>query len=300
MPGTSPVPSLPPDVGVFDRAAPFPPNTPGPWWPQDPNYQWHILAEGDSWFTIAALPSSNLLFELRFARWAQICNLAYPGDTIKHVGALATNGDLQRLLARPGFAWRWDALVLSGGGNDLIDSARNLIRPPLPGQNPALPQSYIDDQGLRQLLGDIQQAFQAIVALRDAPGSLSRGCPVVTHTYDYPTPRNEPARFIGTIPLTGPWLFPVFAHSGLGLPLQQTIVNLLMDRLAEALLALDMRRGGPLALPNFHVVDTRNTLLMANPADVGVSNDWLNEIHPSLTGYRKIAARLSQRLSELL
>lgn len=35
--------------------------------PIDPEYQWHFLAEGDSWFTIGAIPSSNLLFELRLA-----------------------------------------------------------------------------------------------------------------------------------------------------------------------------------------------------------------------------------------
>lgn len=33
--------------------------------PDDPAYAWRFLAEGDSWFTIGAIPSSNLLYELR-------------------------------------------------------------------------------------------------------------------------------------------------------------------------------------------------------------------------------------------
>ena len=33
--------------------------------PDDPDYPWRMLAEGDSWFSIGAIPSSNLLYELR-------------------------------------------------------------------------------------------------------------------------------------------------------------------------------------------------------------------------------------------
>lgn len=29
--------------------------------PDDPTYDWRFLADGDSWFTIGAIPSSNLL-----------------------------------------------------------------------------------------------------------------------------------------------------------------------------------------------------------------------------------------------
>ena len=56
--------------------------------PDNPDYPWHFLAEGDSWFTIAAIPSSNLLLELRLGRWTQILNLAYPGDTLRNIETL--------------------------------------------------------------------------------------------------------------------------------------------------------------------------------------------------------------------
>jgi lysophospholipase L1-like esterase len=48
------------------------------------------------------------------------------------------------------------------------------------------------------------------------------------------------------------------------------------------------------------VVDTRNTLAPADPAATGSSGDWLNEIHPTPAGYRKIAARLSDAIDETL
>lgn len=261
----------------------------------DPEYGWHLLAEGDSWFTIGAIPSSNLLYELRLRRWTQIFNLAYPGDTIKHISELVDNADLHTWLAKRNFATRFDGLLLSGGGNDVIAACGDLIRPtPQPGSNPAWGASYLNEDPLNALLGAIQQGFARIVALRDSATSLSQGAPAFVHTYDYATPRNAPARFAGGIALIGPWLYKVFRNTGLDVVLQQRIANALTDRLAEALLALDSVQGQPgVRLPAFHVLDTRNTLVPANPTDIGSSNDWLNEIHPTLDGYRKIAARIS-------
>jgi lysophospholipase L1-like esterase len=268
----------------------------------DPDYPWHILAEGDSWFTIAAIPSSNLLFELRLGRWTQVLNLAYPGDTLRRIGDLVGNVDLLQQLAQRNFNTAWDALLLSVGGNDVIEAAPALIRrSPAAGMDPSRPESHLDEPALEALLQGIQEGCGRIAALRDSAESKSRGCPVFVHTYDYVTPRRAPARFIGLVPFRGPWLYEAFAGSGLDIVLQQQIANLLIDRLAAALLELDgANAASGKALPGLHVVDTRNTLVMANPVDVGNSNDWLNEIHPNLWGYRKIAARLSAAINEVL
>lgn len=270
--------------------------------PDDPDYPWHFLAEGDSWFTIAAIPSSNLLFELRLGRWTQILNLAYPGDTLRHIENLTGNQDLLRFLAKRNFNSPFDALLLSGGGNDLIAAAPQLIRKlPLVGADASLAESYVDGDGLGELLRKIQHGFKTILTLRDSADSKSKGRPAFLHTYDYVTPRNAPARFVGSVPIAGPWLFKVFAGSSIDATLQQRIANLLIDRLAGALLELDSANtASPLALPALHVIDTRNTLVMANPTEVGNSNDWINEIHPNLDGYRKIAARLSAKINEVL
>jgi len=268
----------------------------------DPDYPWHFLAEGDSWFTIAAIPSSNLLFELRVGRWAQVLNLAYPGDTLRRVDDLVANTDLDQQLAQRNFNTAWDLVLLSVGGNDVIEAAPSLIRhSPPAGADPSRPESYVEAAALDALLQEIQQGCGRIVALRDSVDSKSRGCPVLIHTYDYVTPRDAPARFIGLLPMRGPWLYRAFAGSGLAIALHQRIADLLIDRLAAALLELDVANtASGKALPGFHVVDTRNTLVRANPADRGNSNDWLNEIHPNLWGYRKIAARFSAAINEVL
>jgi len=270
--------------------------------PDNPDYAWHFLAEGDSWFTIAAIPSSNLLLELRLGRWTQILNLAYPGDTLRNIETLARNKDLTRFLAKKNFCSRFDVLLLSGGGNDLIGGVAQLIRTtPRPGGDPTAALSYIDQDAFVALLRKVQQAFAAIVAVRDSAHSLSRGSPAFVHTYDYATPRDAPARFVGSVPISGPWLFKAFAGSGIDISLQQRIADLLTDGLADAVLELDSASGSEgKRLPAFHVVDTRNTLVRANPTERGNSNDWINEIHPNLGGYRKIAARLSARINEVL
>ena len=269
--------------------------------PDNPDYPWHFLAEGDSWFTIAAIPSSNLLLELRLGRWTQILNLAYPGDTLRNIETLVSNKDLTRFLAKRNFCSHFDALLLSGGGNDLINGVGALIRKePRPGDDPAAAESYVDAPAYAALLLKVQEAFATIVSVRDSATSLSRGSPAFVHTYDYATPRDAPARFVGAVAIAGPWLFKAFAGSGIDISLQQRIADLLTDGLADALLALDSASAGGKALPAFHVIDTRDTLVRANPTERGNSNDWINEIHPNLGGYRKIAARLSAKINEVL
>ena len=96
--------------------------------PDDPDYGWRILAEGDSWFTIGAIPSSNLLYELRLKKRTVVLNLGYPGDTIANIAQLSGNTEFTRRLVHPNWASDWNALLLSGGGNDLIDQAADIIR----------------------------------------------------------------------------------------------------------------------------------------------------------------------------
>ena len=270
--------------------------------PDSSEYDWHFLAEGDSWFSIGALPSSNLIFEMRFRKWTQILNLAYPGDTIKHYSEWRDNPDLNKFLAKKRFNYAFDALLLSGGGNDLIDLAPQLISGKAgKGKASTQPDDYIDQTQLVQLLSDIQQAYGKVIALRDSKDSLSKQAPAFVHTYDYATPRNAPVTFLGAIRVQGPWLFKAFKDTGIEPKMQQLISDRLMDSLANALLELDSSNTtSGKALPNFNVIDTRNILTRANATEVGNSNDWINEIHPNHDGYRKVADHISQRINQVL
>ena len=77
--------------------------------PDDPAYAKRILCEGDSWFSIGAIPSSNLLFSLSFAQSTLLVNLARPGDTIKNMSSICKNPALHQLIAEKNFSTKWDA-----------------------------------------------------------------------------------------------------------------------------------------------------------------------------------------------
>jgi len=254
----------------------------------------NLLAEGDSWFTISGFPAYNLLFELRFRKATQIVSCALPGDTIKHMAQIASNHSLRLALSTPGK--RWDVLLLSGGGNDLIDAADEILLPR--GRRPTNPQGpadFCDMPVLRALVQSVQDGYRRIAALRDLPGAAGQGTPILTHTYDYATPRKAPARFL--FAKLGPWLQPALSLREVPEGDWARVSDFLTDSLADGILAL---AAGPAAIPGFQVVDTRRTLLRANPGDGGNSRDWQNEIHPNGGGYEKLARLIEKTLDELL
>lgn len=252
--------------------------------PDNPQYAKRFLGEGDSWFSYNAVPhSANVLDQIHLPAPCVVLTLAQPGDTIRHMGAIASNPMLRRYLADRNFASNWDAILLSGGGNDLIDAVERII---VAGTGTA-PENWIDETVLADTLKTVAEGYGAIIAARDAPGSASAGKPIVVHTYDYPTPNNAPANFLG-VPAIGPWFWKRFEALGVGdQRLRAAITDYVLSRLAETLLGLAAR------FANFRVIDTRGTLIRAAFGATGNSNDWLNEIHPNSAGYRKIADRIS-------
>jgi hypothetical protein len=254
--------------------------------PSSPAYRRRFLAEGDSWFSAGAVPTSNLLQQLRLAQPSIVLSLAQPGDTIVRMGSLAANPLFRRYLAHPNFAEKWDAVLLSGGGNDLIDEVDRIIV----GASGSGAENYVDAAALQRTLTGVSAAYERIVEMRDAAGSPNRGVALCTHTYDRVTPRNSPARFV-IVPMLGPWLYRRFQTLGIAdRRLRNAISDYVFDRLADTLLGLAR------TLPDFRVVDTRDTLKRARPQAGGTSFDWLNEIHPTAGGYRKLAAKLARVL----
>ncbi|MEZ5541485.1 MAG: hypothetical protein R3F42_05515 [Pseudomonadota bacterium] len=253
-------------------------------------YENLILAEGDSWFTIGGLFAPNLLMSLRFHKDTLILNCASPGDTIVHMSALAHNHVYKQALQH-GYAW--DAILLSGGGNDLIDRADEIIldRTQRQGTTVHGPADYCDEQQLDKLIDDVQQGYRALVAVRDAAPAPIAGIPIFAHTYDYATARDAPAHFI--VATAGPWIYRALSRAEVPEHDWPVLTDYLFDQLAEGILELTRP---PHTLPNFHVIDTRNTIIRAEPGAVGNSGDWLNEIHPNEDGYKKLAKRIEKKL----
>lgn len=261
--------------------------------PDDRQYRYRILAEGDSWFSIGGFPGSNLLFPLRLPRPAILVSLAQPGDTIRRMSAIASNHRLRQALSAS-HGYRWHAILLSGGGNDLIDDVHRIIVRPR--GRPEHPADYCDEAALLATLADVERGYRRLVRRRDRVDSSCRGKPILAHTYDFVTPRNAPARFLG-LPAQGPWLYPALRKARIPRRLWNDISDYLLGRLAERIRGL---ARGPDRLPAFHVVNTLDTLVPAELGTTRESNDWMNEIHPNAEGYAKLAAKIGRRLARLL
>lgn len=256
------------------------------------DFEHRFLAEGDSWFTLAALPGGNLLQELSLDRSSLIVNTAYPGDTLSHIVDWRGNRDFVNLLAVPKFASKWDAVLLSAGGNDLIDAAlspNGIVQKPVGAA--VTVENCINQASMDAFERYMRANLESVVALRDSPDSPNKGIPIFVHTYDYPTARPAPAKLLGTVGVFGPWLHKAYTRHQVPDEVWAPLTDHLMDRLAAVLNGLN--------LPNVTVIDTRGTLDRAVMGDPGNSGDWLNEIHANVGGRRKLARKWAERLNRI-
>lgn len=263
------------------------------------DYRRVILAEGDSWFSYGSTKFRNLPSALELSDPTCILNIAEPGDTLRRMHETTRNPEFYFYLRNKG-GRRWNAILLSGGGNDLIDAIWNekekkseiLVRPADPSMVDASTlRDVVNEEALAALLGYIRTNVEQIVEEgRDGGDSESRDVPLFMHTYALVQPRKSPVKYLGK----GPWLYPACKWLGIDETLWLGLSRLLLGELAACLKSIH--------LPNFFVVDTlaAMTLVPAEPGSLDRSNDWENEIHPDRDGYRKLAAPWADELERCL
>jgi hypothetical protein len=265
---------------------------------------YRFLAEGDSWFSIGTLnpaKNSNLLFEMAFSQWAGAVNCASPGDTLNRMSQMNRDPNFTDLLVGRR-ARIWDALLMSCGGNDLIDAfgvrangvapdKRLLLTQAEWGPEAQGPSRYLSDAGWQTYCGYVQANLDHLIALRDS--GPSKGVPVFMHGYAFPTPR--PA---GAGPKMGPWLYPSAQAYGVPeadfIPVAQLLLRRMADLFARS--AADTAR-----FPNLHFFDS--TAIAVEPAALGSSGesgDWVNEIHLTWRGYEKLAVPWCAAIEKVL
>jgi lysophospholipase L1-like esterase len=251
-----------------------------------PGGGWHLLAEGDSWFSFGSIGGNNLLNRLGFGRRTLVTCTATPGDTLHHMVEWWRDPFFRRLIdggRRGSLAWKFDAILFSGGGNDLIDAVNDqlvgqqLLKLLMPGVEPASVEDCIHPEAWA-LFEQYLRANLAAVASLVAGSAKNSATPIFVHTYDYPTPNNAPA-----VPGGHSWLRPAMEAHRIPHAMWVPLTDHLIDRLARVLRTLN--------LPNVHVIDTLGTLTRATLDWDGESGDWLNEIHPNPGGYSKLAGK---------
>jgi len=242
-----------------------------------------FLAQGDSWFSMGHFPpwaTTNLLDQMKLSRSCVAVNCARPGVELAHMTDTVAAGDFLRLLTGR-LAWNWDAVLFSGGGNDLIDAVPDLLLPSTQWGVQPDASRYISNAAWGTFSSHMEEVLLKLLNARDS-GSINNGKPVFLHTYDYPTPRDAPAG-----PEMGPWLYPQMIS--FGIPAQDW--EALATSLIEALRTMWKTLARTYAARNVVVVDSCGALAPASSSDHGVSGDWENEIHPTPHGYTLLADR---------
>ncbi len=267
-------------------------------------FGYRFLAEGDSWFTVGALnplKNSNLLFEMRFAQTGCAINCATPGDTLNHMSELNSDPDFIDLLTGRR-ARVWDGLLLSCGGNDLIDAlgvrgpgvplAKRLLREAAEWGDAAQGAArYLSDAGWQTFSTYLKANLKHMVGLRDA--GPSRGAPMFLHGYALPMPRPAPAE-LGI----GPWIYPSVLAYAIPEADYEAVAALLIGRLA-ALLAECAADAA--TFPNLHFFDsTAIPIEPANKGSTGESGDWINEIHLNRHGCEALAVPWAAAIEQVI
>ena len=270
--------------------------------PSDPALKadWHVLAEGDSWFHFNKLrPQENLLMQLEFARSTVVCNLALSGDNVAQMINPKIPGLFNKSRAKTYKSAlelrRWDMILLSACGNDLIDAfvggydvgKDKKVKLIKSCENPKDFKDFLNMEDLEVAIKSISQSFAHMIKLiRESGKGKNEKTKIIVHTYDYFTLRDAPK---------GDKTRRQKALEKHGVPKTywKQISGLMNDRLAALLLSFN----NPSKYPNLHVINTMDTLTPADQDEPGNTRHWRNEIHPNADGYRMIAKeRVNQHL----
>lgn len=263
-------------------------------------YPRRYLAQGDSWFSIGAVPpwsTTHLLQQMVLSQKSLAVNCARPGALLSHMTDTTSDRIFLSLLGGR-TAWKWDALLMSGGGNDLIDAtgvppqapaAQRLLLNPREWGRGVSASRYISEAGWTTFVEHMSEVLELLLTRRDRK-AINRGIPVIFHTYDHVTPRDAPAG-----PRTGPWLLKAVQAYQIPPADWNAVSDELMDRHASMWLDLAAKQSSR----NVHVVDSRGATVRAVAGTDGRSNDWENEIHPTAGGYALLARKWRPLLDAL-
>jgi hypothetical protein len=227
-----------------------------------------IVTEGDSWFSYPL--NANIADYIEMMNDFSMLRLEHNGDEAREI--LASGSEQLKKLKYYLKNYPVDALLLSAGGNDLVSGALSKVLNKKVSGNPW--QSAIKLATLTTVLDEIEASYTRLLDARDA---LRPKCVVVAHSYCYFQPTGRKA--VGPFGLlkAGPWMRPVLVAKGIDPETEgRDVARYLVDELHARLKALAAAR------PRFQVVDMRAAIPVDNV-------HWSDEIHPSGTGFRRLA-----------
>lgn len=238
----------------------------------------NLLAQGDSWFDYP-LPigsPSGIVAQLDglHTQAPQILSLAHYGEAAEAMLGVRKLHELIDALRDPENG-RFDAILFSGGGNDLAgDQFRLWLRDARVVGNDGA--QALDEARVADVLGVVEAAYTDLFRARDA---VAPGTPIFGHAYDFAIPTGEGVCCIG------PWLKPGLDDRGWpDIAAGTAIVKALLQRFDALLAKLETD-----AANHFVYVRTQGALQ---------PGQWANELHPTPDGFKTVTKRFVAALRE--
>lgn len=277
-----------------------------------------LLALGDSWFAFP-LPlaggSRNLVDAISTARKTVAIDLSIAGDTAENMAqgerfaqyrAILAGGDGEEPIEVA-------AILLSAGGNDLIDRIAELVglvtrrvkraaagragAPEIQREAFASVLRAVTQEDAAQIYDDVLAHVRRLIAARD--GGPSRASPVILHGYCHVTPRDAPA--IDFPIKVGPWIWKKLTPLGYTQPQQQQIAAAVIDEFNKRLEGVRDEAHGVFVLDLRPLQAPGGPLPVADPEWREPTPFWHDEIHLNSAGWDCVASnRFDPLLDRLL
>ncbi|WP_119421671.1 GDSL-type esterase/lipase family protein [Desertibaculum subflavum] len=236
-----------------------------------------IFAEGDSWFDYPALFfGGGIIPRLENLLGVPILNLAKAGDEVRYMLGVEERLLLADHLSKGCPAGGpWDALLFSGGGNDIVDNPMALW---VKDWDPTVPAAQlVHQQRFDAALALVRAGYEDLIQLRDR---LSPGTVLVFQGYDFAIPDGRGICHLG------PWLKPTFDLRNFPtLAARQEVVKAMLQQFAAMLTGLAVHA-------NVIFINGQGTLLPQK-------SSWHNELHPSKKGFQSFANLFHRELKAL-
>ena len=248
----------------------------------------HLIAEGDSWFDIPIF--TDIVDQLENKHDFDVTNVAHLGDTIESMAfsfaqRSSFTRQLKKMVARDESP---EAVLLSGGGNDIAgEQFRLLINPatsPIPGVNQTMLQQLVETR--------LRDAYVTLISAINylCRSEIGREIPIMLHGYGYAVPDG---RGFGWFNVAGPWLRPAFVSQGYeDLDETSEMVATMIDAFNDMLKDL----AGASDFVNLHYNDFRPAL----PSVADYKVWWGDELHPTRKGFAKVADQLAENIRAVM
>jgi hypothetical protein len=227
-----------------------------------------VFAEGDSWFDYPVpFFGGGIVPRLEDLVGVPILNLAKAGDEVRYMLGVQERRLLAEQLCNGCPAGgSWDALLFSGGGNDIVGDPMALWIRDYDAGRASLEQ--IHSPRFAAALALVRAGYEDLIETRDA---CSPSTHLFFHGYDYAIADGRGICHLG------PWLKPAYDLRGFpGLEARVAVTKAMLGQFAAMLDDLASRH------PRVTVVRTQGTLPERAEA-------WHNELHPSKAGFDRFA-----------